>query len=78
MSYNNTLSHKLFLKKRQQFDINWEFTMLDSIHAAVGNLDGFIQSDKRCLQTEKENFFFHQRNDSEMTTRLNSLTLTYL
>lgn len=29
-----------------------DFTMLNSVHTAVSNLYGFIQSDKRCLQTE--------------------------
>lgn len=26
--------------------------MLNSVHTAISNLNGFIQSDKRCLQTE--------------------------
>lgn len=26
--------------------------MLNGIHTAISNLNGFIQSDKRCLQTE--------------------------
>ena len=34
--------------------------MLNSIHTAVGNLDGFIQSDKRCLQTEKNTFLINK------------------
>lgn len=29
-----------------------DFTMLDGVHTAVGDLYGFIQSDKRCLRTE--------------------------
>lgn len=30
----------------------FDFTMLNSVHAAVRNLYGFIQGDKRCLQTK--------------------------
>lgn len=33
------------------------FTVLDGVHTAVGDLYGFIQSDKRCLQTKIEQFF---------------------
>lgn len=49
MSYNNSLDS---LRKRQQLYVKCEFTMLNSVHTAVGNLNGFIQSDKGRLQTD--------------------------
>lgn len=38
--------------KRQRLGEACEFTVFNSVHAAVGDLYGFVQSDKRCLQTE--------------------------
>lgn len=37
-----------------------KLTMLNSIHTAISDLNGFIQSDKRCLQTENGHHVGHE------------------